>query len=49
MRPLKFIGAISNIVAALVLAACQSTGPIEIPKKEVDYKSAGKLPSLEVL
>jgi outer membrane protein assembly factor BamC len=34
--------------AALALAACGSLGGFEIPTKKVDYKSAGKIPSLEV-
>jgi len=48
MRPLKFIGIISSIVAVLALAACNTIGSIELPNKQVDYKSAGKLPPLEV-
>jgi len=48
MRPLKLIRISCNIAAALALAACSSMGSIEIPSKQVDYKSAGKLPPLEV-
>lgn len=36
---------LSCVVAGAVLAACSS---FEIPTKKIDYKSAGRLPSLEV-
>jgi len=41
----KPAGAAAAIVAGLVLGAC---GSIEIPTKKVDYKSASRLPSLEI-
>lgn len=34
--------------AALGVAACSSFGSVELPSKKIDYKSAKKLPSLEV-
>jgi outer membrane protein assembly factor BamC len=34
--------------AALALAACSTFGGFELPSKKVDYKSAGKIPPLDV-
>lgn len=45
MQPLRILGC---AVATLALAACSALGNIELPSKKIDYKSAGKLPPLEV-
>lgn len=47
MRYLQIIQMLCCIAAGALLGAC-STFDFEIPSKKVDYKSAGKLPSLEV-
>lgn len=45
MRRLGLVRAALCAGAALVLAACST---IELPSKKIDYKSAGKIPPLEV-
>lgn len=45
LQPLERVRLLGCAVAVLTLAACST---FEIPSKKVDYKSAGKLPPLEV-
>jgi outer membrane protein assembly factor BamC len=47
MRYTQLLKLLAGMVAGLLLAAC-STFDFEIPTKKVDYKSAGRLPSLDV-
>lgn len=47
MRFLNFLQWFCVILTGCLLAACSSLN-FEIPTKKIDYKSAGKLPSLEV-
>ncbi len=48
MQPLGLIRILACAVATLALASCSSLGTIELPSKKIDYKSAGKLPPLDV-
>jgi outer membrane protein assembly factor BamC len=43
----RIIPLLCYIAAGLILSACSSLD-FEIPSKKIDYRSAGKLPSLEV-
>ena len=45
MQPLRIACVLGCAVATLALVSC---GTIELPSKKIDYKSAGKLPPLEV-
>ncbi len=45
MRVVPFVQALCCIAAGALLAAC---GTIEMPNKKIEYKSAGKLPPLEI-
>lgn len=47
MRYSRMIPMLGCVVAGVMLGAC-STFNLEVPSKKIDYKSAGKLPSLEV-
>ncbi len=47
MRYSKMLGMLFCLAAGAMLGACSSFN-FELPSKKVDYKSAGKLPSLEV-
>ncbi len=47
MRYSRMLKVLSCIAAAVILSAC-STFDFDIPSKKVEYKSAGKLPSLDV-
>jgi outer membrane protein assembly factor BamC len=48
MRQRELLGAIACVALGLALGACSSFKSIEIETKKVDYKSAGKLPPLEI-
>ncbi len=48
MRPREILRAIVCVGAGIAIAACSSIPKIEIQSKQVDYKSAGKLPPLEI-
>lgn len=48
MRPRDWLLACVSVGVGIALAACGSLPRIEIESKKVDYKSAGKLPPLEV-
>lgn len=48
MQPLGLVRILGCAVATLALASCSSLGNFELPSKKIDYKSAGKLPPLEV-
>jgi outer membrane protein assembly factor BamC len=48
MRQRELLGAIAYLALGLALGACSSFKSIEIETKKVDYKSAGKLPPLEI-
>ena len=47
MRYFKLLPFVCCVVAGALLGACSSFD-LEVPTKKVDYKSAGKLPSLDV-
>ena len=48
MRSYNLVRSAVAACAALALAACGTLGSFELPTKKIDYKSAGKIPSLEV-
>jgi outer membrane protein assembly factor BamC len=48
MRPRRLIRILACAVATLALASCSSLSNLELPSKKIDYKSAGKLPPLDV-
>lgn len=48
MQSLTLLRILGGAAAVLAVAACGSFGSIELPSKKIDYKSAGKLPPLEV-
>src|SRR5262252_5093238 len=48
MRQRSVLSAIGCLVIGIALGACSSIKNIEIESKKVDYKSAGKLPPLEI-
>jgi outer membrane protein assembly factor BamC len=44
----KLLSALAALLAAAALAACGTFGNFELPTKKIEYKSAGRLPPLDI-